>query len=154
MRHALDILRDHGVEVFERRGASVLRHPWEARDAYIDVILDRRSIDDCCSIDHRRSHDDGRSHDDRRSLDDGRTAADLHGDRCVSSAVSDLVKSALCLRHDDDGRSRVLRRYRPWLRLRRRVFERRRLRQQWRGIDLHFRYLQHTGELLLERRRL
>jgi len=46
LRHALDILRDHSIEVFERRGASVLRDPWGARDAYIDVILGRRSIDD------------------------------------------------------------------------------------------------------------
>lgn len=46
LRHALDILRDHGVEVFERRGPSVLRDPWAARDAYVDVILGRRTIDE------------------------------------------------------------------------------------------------------------
>ena len=36
---ALDVLRDHGVEVFERRGAAAFDDPWAARDAYIDVLL-------------------------------------------------------------------------------------------------------------------
>jgi alpha-amylase/alpha-mannosidase (GH57 family) len=46
LRDALDVVRDRGIEVFERRGAAVLRDPWAARDEYIDVILGRRSIDD------------------------------------------------------------------------------------------------------------
>ena len=46
LRDALDRLRDHGIEVFERRGTPVLRDPWTARDAYVDVVLGRRSIDD------------------------------------------------------------------------------------------------------------
>ncbi|HEY2332204.1 MAG TPA: DUF3536 domain-containing protein [Acidimicrobiales bacterium] len=44
LRQALDRLRDRGVEVFERRGPAVLRQPWAARDAYIDVLLGRRSL--------------------------------------------------------------------------------------------------------------
>jgi alpha-amylase/alpha-mannosidase (GH57 family) len=39
LRHALDVLRDHGIEVFERRGAEVFDDPWAARDAYVDVLL-------------------------------------------------------------------------------------------------------------------
>jgi hypothetical protein len=39
LRAALDGLRDAAVEVFERRGPSVLRDPWAARDAYVDVLL-------------------------------------------------------------------------------------------------------------------
>ncbi len=41
LREALDWLRDGCMKIFEREGANVLRNPWEARDAYIDVILDR-----------------------------------------------------------------------------------------------------------------
>jgi alpha-amylase/alpha-mannosidase (GH57 family) len=45
LRAALDLLRDAGVEVFERRGAVVFRDPWAARDAYVEVLLGR-SLDD------------------------------------------------------------------------------------------------------------
>jgi hypothetical protein len=46
LRAAFDRIRDHGVEVFERRGAAVLHDPWAARDAYVDVILGATSIED------------------------------------------------------------------------------------------------------------
>jgi alpha-amylase/alpha-mannosidase (GH57 family) len=46
LRDALDLLRDAGIEVFERRGAAVLHDPWAARDAYVDVVLGARSVDD------------------------------------------------------------------------------------------------------------
>ena len=46
LRDALDLLRDVGIEVFERRGADVLADPWAARDDYIDVVLGTTSIDD------------------------------------------------------------------------------------------------------------
>jgi alpha-amylase/alpha-mannosidase (GH57 family) len=39
LREALDIVRDHAAEVFDRRGREVLHDPWAARDAYIDVLL-------------------------------------------------------------------------------------------------------------------
>jgi hypothetical protein len=39
LREALDVVRDAAVEVFERRGPAVLRDPWAARDAYVDVLL-------------------------------------------------------------------------------------------------------------------
>ncbi|MBV9494657.1 MAG: DUF3536 domain-containing protein, partial [Acidobacteria bacterium] len=41
LRDALDWLRDEACTIFESVGAKVLRDPWAARDAYIDVILDR-----------------------------------------------------------------------------------------------------------------
>jgi alpha-amylase/alpha-mannosidase (GH57 family) len=41
LRSALDWLRDEAAAIFERHGARVLRDPWAARDAYIEVILDR-----------------------------------------------------------------------------------------------------------------
>jgi alpha-amylase/alpha-mannosidase (GH57 family) len=41
LRDALDWLRDECVDIFESRGAALLRDPWEARDDYIDVVLDR-----------------------------------------------------------------------------------------------------------------
>ena len=46
LRAALDVLRDALIDVVDRRGWAVLRDPWAARDAYIDVILGRRTIDD------------------------------------------------------------------------------------------------------------
>ncbi|HEU4413743.1 MAG TPA: DUF3536 domain-containing protein, partial [Candidatus Angelobacter sp.] len=41
LRQALDYLRDATAELFEREAASMLRNPWDARNDYIDVILDR-----------------------------------------------------------------------------------------------------------------
>jgi hypothetical protein len=46
LRDALDLLRDAGAEVFERRGAAVFHDAWAARDAYVDVVLGARAIDD------------------------------------------------------------------------------------------------------------
>jgi alpha-amylase/alpha-mannosidase (GH57 family) len=46
LRDALDLLRDAGTEVFERRGSTTLRDPWAARDAYVDVVLGARDVDD------------------------------------------------------------------------------------------------------------
>ncbi|MGE3619507.1 MAG: DUF3536 domain-containing protein [Acidimicrobiia bacterium] len=45
LRAALDLLRDWGRGVFERRGAALLRDPWAARDAYVEVVLGRVGID-------------------------------------------------------------------------------------------------------------
>jgi hypothetical protein len=39
LRAALDLVRDAVDEVFERRGAAVLRDPWAARDDYVRVLL-------------------------------------------------------------------------------------------------------------------
>ncbi|MDR2527875.1 MAG: DUF3536 domain-containing protein [Synergistaceae bacterium] len=41
LRAALDWLRDKLISLFEREGAKYLKTPWEARDDYIEVILDR-----------------------------------------------------------------------------------------------------------------
>src|SRR5207302_1336198 len=41
LRDALDWLRDECIAIFESRGSAVLRDPWDARDDYIDVVLDR-----------------------------------------------------------------------------------------------------------------
>ncbi len=51
LRSALDLLRDHGAEVFERRGALVFVDPWNARDAYIEVLLGA-----CDKDDFKREH--------------------------------------------------------------------------------------------------
>jgi hypothetical protein len=39
LRAAFDLVRDAAVAVFERRAPAVLRDPWAARDAYVDVVL-------------------------------------------------------------------------------------------------------------------
>jgi alpha-amylase/alpha-mannosidase (GH57 family) len=50
LREALDIVRDHGAEAFDRRGREVLHDPWAARDAYVEVILGRRSADEFLAV--------------------------------------------------------------------------------------------------------
>ena len=54
LRAAFDLVRDAAVEVFERRGPAVLHDPWRARDAYVDVLLGRASIEDFAA-EHVRS---------------------------------------------------------------------------------------------------
>ena len=41
LREALDWLRDVVDPLFEREGGALLTDPWAARDAYVDVVLDR-----------------------------------------------------------------------------------------------------------------
>lgn len=41
LRAALDELRDRIAPVYEREAGKLFREPWQARDEYIDVILDR-----------------------------------------------------------------------------------------------------------------
>ena len=62
LRWALDHLRDWGVEVMEHRGRTLLRDPWAARDAYVDVLIGARSWED-----HAHEHAIG-EWDDARSL--------------------------------------------------------------------------------------
>jgi hypothetical protein len=45
LREALDLLRDAGREVFERRAPAVLRDPWAARDEYIEVVLGTTTVE-------------------------------------------------------------------------------------------------------------
>ena len=42
LREALDWLRDAVDPLYEARAAAVLKDPWAARDAYVEVLLDRR----------------------------------------------------------------------------------------------------------------
>ncbi|MEQ1787343.1 MAG: DUF3536 domain-containing protein [Acidimicrobiales bacterium] len=43
LRDALDLLRDWGVALVDRRGPATLRDPWAARDEYLDVLIGARS---------------------------------------------------------------------------------------------------------------
>ncbi|HEX6567890.1 MAG TPA: DUF3536 domain-containing protein [Acidimicrobiales bacterium] len=45
LREALDQVRDHAVAVFERRAPAVLRNPWAARDAYVDLVLGASTVE-------------------------------------------------------------------------------------------------------------
>lgn len=66
LREALDWLRDELAPRYERDAGSLLRDPWAARDAYIDVVLDRSSA----SIDSFFA-----AHADRELNQDGRQRA-------------------------------------------------------------------------------
>ena len=44
LRDALDYLRDELVVIFEKEGKTYLKNPWNARNNYIDVILDRNEL--------------------------------------------------------------------------------------------------------------
>ncbi|HZY58446.1 MAG TPA: DUF3536 domain-containing protein, partial [Candidatus Binataceae bacterium] len=57
LRRALDLLRDRAAACFEDAGGELLRDPWEARDNYIEAILER-------------SHDDFLARHWRRPLGD------------------------------------------------------------------------------------
>jgi len=46
LRRALDLLRDWGIEVFDRRGGELMRDPWAARDDYLGMLLGARSWDE------------------------------------------------------------------------------------------------------------
>ncbi len=46
LREALDLLRDWGVALVDRRGPALLRDPWGARDDYLAVLIGARSWDD------------------------------------------------------------------------------------------------------------
>ncbi|MEM1357840.1 MAG: DUF3536 domain-containing protein [Bacteroidota bacterium] len=41
LRQALDVVRDKLIAVFEEAGTYYFKDPWEARDAYIQLVLDR-----------------------------------------------------------------------------------------------------------------
>jgi alpha-amylase/alpha-mannosidase (GH57 family) len=41
LRDALDWLRDECIGIFENAGGGLLRDPWQARDEYVGVVLDR-----------------------------------------------------------------------------------------------------------------
>jgi alpha-amylase/alpha-mannosidase (GH57 family) len=41
LRNALDWLRDRLISIYEEQGQTLFRDPWTARDAYIQVVLDR-----------------------------------------------------------------------------------------------------------------
>jgi hypothetical protein len=45
LRRAFDGLRDWGIEAFERRGRSLLRDPWAARDEYLGLLIGAVSWD-------------------------------------------------------------------------------------------------------------
>jgi hypothetical protein len=46
LRVALNYLRDRAAEGFEELGSKLFKDPWQARNAYIDVLLKRCSPDD------------------------------------------------------------------------------------------------------------
>ncbi len=43
LRETLDWLRDECIAVYEKDGASVINNPWQARNEYIEMILNRRT---------------------------------------------------------------------------------------------------------------
>lgn len=44
LREALDYLRDELVTIFEKEGQNYFKNPWDTRNKYIDIILDRSEL--------------------------------------------------------------------------------------------------------------
>jgi alpha-amylase/alpha-mannosidase (GH57 family) len=63
LRDSLDWLRDQLIKVFEEAGKKVFRDPWQARDEYIQVILDRSPTQVNAFLTRHQSH--SLSHSDR-----------------------------------------------------------------------------------------
>ena len=57
LRNALDWLRDELAPRFEAAAAQLLTDPWKARDAYIDVILDRGAESRARFLESQRARD-------------------------------------------------------------------------------------------------
>lgn len=56
LRAALDKVRDRLITIFEGQGADLFSDPWATRDAYIELVLDRRPANvDAFLIKHARS---------------------------------------------------------------------------------------------------
>jgi alpha-amylase/alpha-mannosidase (GH57 family) len=55
LRDALDRLRERVDALFESEGARLFRDPWEARNAYVDVVLDRSDTTQRAFFDRVRS---------------------------------------------------------------------------------------------------
>ena len=60
LRTALDLLRDIAAATYERRGRLVMRDPWAARDAAVDVFIGARSFGDFAA-EELLAPDDGES---------------------------------------------------------------------------------------------
>src|SRR5690606_7439725 len=54
LRHALDVLRDEGIALFERLGGELFQDPWAARDAYIELLLNRHLPREAWLAQHHR----------------------------------------------------------------------------------------------------
>ncbi len=57
LRGALDWLRDNLVQIYEKQSDGLLRDPWAARNAYIDVVLDRSEAALAAFIESQRARE-------------------------------------------------------------------------------------------------
>ena len=56
LRNALDWLRDQLIKIYEEAGRLVFRDPWAARNAYIQVVLDRSPINVSQFLSRHQNH--------------------------------------------------------------------------------------------------
>jgi len=56
LRNALDWLRDQLIKVYEENGRELFRAPWQARDEYIQVVLDRSPVNVSRFLSRHQSH--------------------------------------------------------------------------------------------------
>ncbi len=56
LRSSLNDLRDRLMTIFERYGAPLLRDPWQARDEYIELVLDRSPDRVAAFFDRHQTH--------------------------------------------------------------------------------------------------
>ena len=94
----LDWLAENLAKLFEDRGRHLLRDPWAARDAYIDVILDRRdrsldafvaahAIDPSALVGAKRTDNRKRGRCRRSCFAAARSAARTDGDAFAQSSA-------------------------------------------------------------------
>src|SRR5262249_26460382 len=57
LRQALDWLRDAIAPIYERKCRTLLRNPWQARNDYIDVVLNREPQKRDCFLRNHATHD-------------------------------------------------------------------------------------------------
>lgn len=57
LRAALDWLRDEMARIFDAEGRKIFRDPWEARDAYVAVVLDRGESARKAFLDAQSAHE-------------------------------------------------------------------------------------------------
>jgi alpha-amylase/alpha-mannosidase (GH57 family) len=94
LRESLDWLRDEVCTLFEQEAASLLVEPWSARDAYIDVVLDRspESVDRFLAAHALAAQTSARSATDAKVTPGDRRNAPRHADSIAAADQTRILE--------------------------------------------------------------